>query len=249
MRSAIAVAGRDAGKLGAKAGKAIYFLVILAGALFILDFLARLVVGLYVKLPPVPSRPTDLTLVNYASTVALSLSFLISSALYLRYVDRSKRSVPERLGLGRKMLTAQNLLIGVYLFILIFALEVLVDIISSVTNIQISTNVNLFFAGAPLWFYAFSAVLAPIDEEIMFRGLLVPRIGIVAAAIIFALPHVTYGSTFYIEVIAAFVFGVLSGYAYKKTGSLYPSIVAHIMVNTLSLASVLSLVVRLLARA
>ena len=38
-----------------------------------------------------------------------------------------------------------------------------------------------------------------------------------------------------IDVIAAVIFGLLAGYIFKKTNSLYPSIIAHALVNTLTI--------------
>ena len=109
-----------------------------------------------------------------------------------------------------------------------------ISILGSVVNTQINTNVNIVLSGAPIWFYIFVAIIEPINEEILFRGFMVPRLGIVISALIFGVLHSGYNSTFGIEIIAAFVFGIISGYVFKKTDSLYPSIIAHILVNTLA---------------
>ena len=103
------------------------------------------------------------------------------------------------------------------------------------TGVQISTNVDVLLASAPLWFYAFSCIVAPLCEEVLFRGLMVPRLGIVVSALVFAALHASYDSTFAIEVIAALIFALIAGYVFRKTKSLYPSLVAHILVNTLTI--------------
>ncbi len=227
---------------------------------------------------------------QYLSTVATSFSFSVSAIIYLATTRKSKRSIVEMLGLARKHLTLQNLLIGVFLFLIIFLLEIVVGLISSVTGVQINTNAQLLLAGAPMWFLVFASLVAPVNEETLFRGLMVPRIGIVLSAALFAVGHFTYMSTSYvpseavaavsgvvaalailvvlfktrswnlalaililallfvtgnlgIEVIAAFVFGLLAGYIYRKTNSLYPSIVAHILVNTLTLVSTVAFII------
>ena len=83
-------------------------------------------------------------------------------------------------------------------------------------------------------FLLFSFLVAPINEEILFRGFMVPRIGILASAVLFSVPHLlSYSSVS--ELIAAFIFGIAAGYAFKKTGSLYPSIIAHALVNLISI--------------
>ena len=84
-------------------------------------------------------------------------------------------------------------------------------------------------------------MIEPINEEIMFRGFLVPRIGIVASAIIFGLAHYSYMSTFGVEMLGALIFGLLAGYVFKRTKSIYPGIVAHIIVNTIAIIGIISL--------
>ncbi|MEM3215833.1 MAG: type II CAAX endopeptidase family protein [Candidatus Micrarchaeaceae archaeon] len=177
---------------------------------------------------------------TYWSSAALSFSFSISAILYLVFFKRQSIAVVLRsIGLDKKRITLKILGIGVVLFLAIFALEAVVTSIEAVTHVTISTNVSNVFSGAPLWFFVFAAVIAPINEEIMFRGLFVPRLGIVASAVLFAIPHYVYGSTYGIEVIAAFVFALLAGYIYKKTGSLYASTLAHMLVNIFAVISLL----------
>lgn len=178
--------------------------------------------------------------VTFFSSAMLSMSFSISVFVYLLGIKHMKlREVVKQIGLSRKMFTSKIVLIGLALFATIFMLEVVVTLIEQITGVQISTNVSMLLQNAPLWFYVFAIVVAPINEEIMFRGFFVPRLGIVISAILFAIPHITYASTYGIEVIAAFIFGLLAGYVFKKTRSLYASIIAHALVNALAVASFL----------
>lgn len=187
-----------------------------------------------------PNTATDVD----ALTAATSLAFPASAIIYLRVANPDrKKGIVERLGLGLKGLSPGNIMLGVYIFIIIFSLELLVGLFSTVTGVSINTNAEQIFVSAPLWFYFFTAVVAPIDEEILFRGLMVPRLGIIASALIFGLLHYSYNSTYGIEIVAALVFGLIAGYVYRKTGSIYPSIVAHIMVNALTVISAYSLLV------
>jgi membrane protease YdiL (CAAX protease family) len=180
----------------------------------------------------------DYSTFNFLSTAATSLAFTATALAYLSLVDRGRKGIAYRLGLGRQGLTAGNIGIGVFLFLIIFLLEIATGLVSSVTGIQINTNVALVFAGAPSWFIIFASIVAPVNEEVLFRGLMVPRIGVFLSALIFAVPHLGYNSTFAVEFIAAFVFGLLAGYVFKRTNSLYPSIVAHVLVNVLTLVTV-----------
>ncbi len=178
---------------------------------------------------------------NFLSSALLSMSFSISVFAYLMLFKKmSFKNVVKALGLDRKRLTKRALGLGVALFITVFAIEALVTALESYFHVTISTNVEELMAGAPLWFYVFAAIVAPTNEEIMFRGFLVPRLGIIISAVLFAIPHYVYGSTYEIEVIAAFIFGLLAGYIYKKTGSLYASIVAHMLVNIIAVLALLA---------
>ena len=173
----------------------------------------------------------------FISDAALSMSFSLTALCYLIFYRKMGfGAIARSVGLnGKKVFGVNLVLLGILAFVVMFVLEVIISIISAVTNVQIDTNVSILLASAPAWFYVFTAIIAPINEEILFRGFLVPRIGIIASALIFAAGHISYNSTFGIEVIAAFVFGLLAGYVYRKTGSLYPSIIAHILLNASTL--------------
>ncbi len=166
---------------------------------------------------------------------ATSLSFSSSVFVYMLLFKRKNlRMEIGSLGIGRSRFTVQNVGIGLLLFFIFLLVELGVSLFSIATGTQINTNVGLVLAGAPLWFYVFSAVIAPVNEEIFFRGFLVPRAGILISAVIFGLGHATYDSTFAIEVIAALAFGLLSGYVFRKTKSIYPSLLAHVLINSLA---------------
>lgn len=86
-------------------------------------------------------------------------------------------------------------------------------------------------------------VLAPFAEEMFFRGMLfgwLRRWGFWLAAIASAaLFGVAHGINFVFP--ASFALGILNAYAYEKSGSLWPAIVAHMVFNTTSLVALLAL--------
>lgn len=213
-----------------RVGRAVYFILIFLAIYFVFNALPAFLY--YASL-------ISLNTLNFVASAALSFSLSGSAIAYLLFVDRKKKSVASRLGLGSRSFSLGNVLLGVLIFFIIFAMEMGVSLVSSVTGVQINTNANTLLVGAPIWFYVFASIIAPLNEELLFRGLMVPRVGIVLSAILFALPHLTYDSSFFIEVIAALVFGLLAGYAYKRTNSLYPSLVAHMLVNILTVVGVL----------
>lgn len=173
----------------------------------------------------------------FVEDAGLGLSMPAAVLIYLiLYKKLDWGGVSDALGLKRGNISVLMIIgIGLLLFVAIEAVSLFVGLLGTLTNTQINTNVNVVLQGAPLWFYVFAAVIEPINEEILFRGLLVPRLGIFLSALLFGILHIGYNSTFEIEVIAAVIFGILSGYVYRKTGSLYPSILAHILINSLAI--------------
>ncbi len=89
-----------------------------------------------------------------------------------------------------------------------------------------------------------TVILAPLAEEIFFRGLVQsmvrrytnkPWFGIVATSLLFAICHYPYWQTFPSLIILA----VFLGYNYERTGRLLPAIVAHAIFNAIQLLAVL----------
>ena len=193
-------------------------------------FLFYLVLVLFIYSFTIPfSNPMSL----YLSSATFSLLFPTSVFAYLLFKGHSLGDIVDQLGLSKKHFSSRMLAIGLMLFLIVFLIEILVSLISSAMHISINTGVSTLLSSAPLWFGIFAVVVAPLDEEILFRGFMVPRIGIWLSAFIFAILHYGYNSTYGIEVIAAFIFAAIAGYIFKRTKSLYPSLLAHMLVNLL----------------
>lgn len=89
-----------------------------------------------------------------------------------------------------------------------------------------------------VWDIILSAILAPIGEELMFRGVILRRLSAVsqrfaifASALIFGLMH---GNL--MQMILGFCVGLVFGYAAVKTGSLLLPIAGHILINTFAVS-------------
>jgi membrane protease YdiL (CAAX protease family) len=90
------------------------------------------------------------------------------------------------------------------------------------------------------------AVLSGIGEEIMFRGVLLPWIGLAASSLLFGVIHgFTPGSPsqmaaamrqFLPLIIAATVMGFAFGYTVEYTGNILAAVVAHFTINFLNLS-------------
>lgn len=205
-----------------------YSITVLIVALLIVTIVA------YGESNPQVSHPL---LESYSS---MALSLLLSSAVfsYLIYKGKGPKQIIAELGLSKNKLTIRILALGAMIFFAVMLFSLVLSIISMVTNIQLPTNVQTVLAGTPLYFMVFTFLVAPINEEIFFRGFLVPRIGIILSSILFALAHLSYFSIS--EFSAALFFGLLAGYIYKKTKSLYPSLLAHMVINLITITSIIS---------
>ncbi|MFI5412467.1 MAG: CPBP family intramembrane glutamic endopeptidase [Candidatus Micrarchaeales archaeon] len=166
-------------------------------------------------------------------TVSMMFSTVVISYLFLR--GKTLSEIIKSLGLSRDRFNRKALFIGVKLFFIIFLLEIITTLISQYTSVQLPTNVDQILSTEPIYFLIFAAFLAPINEEIFFRAFLVPRLGIFLSALIFAVLHSGYSSIS--ELAAALLFGIAAGYYYKKYGSLYATILAHVTVNFLAIVA------------
>ncbi|MDZ7781875.1 MAG: CPBP family intramembrane glutamic endopeptidase [Halioglobus sp.] len=94
--------------------------------------------------------------------------------------------------------------------------------------------------GNPVIFMIAVAVLAPVTEELVFRGFMVSglqnsRLGssgaVIFTALLWAIVHLQYGL---FDITLIFLLGCLLGASRIMTGSVYPAIAAHVAVNFLS---------------
>jgi uncharacterized protein len=74
------------------------------------------------------------------------------------------------------------------------------------------------------------AALSSVSEELFFRGALLPLLGVWGQAVVFGLLHPMPRRAL-VYTVFTFVAGVCFGYAMVLTGSLYPAIAAHFLIN------------------
>jgi membrane protease YdiL (CAAX protease family) len=85
--------------------------------------------------------------------------------------------------------------------------------------------------GLPPGRIALLAVLSATAEELLFRAALVPSMGLWASSLVFGLAHVSRSSSKLAWSLWAFVMGLAFGALFLASGSLWPSIVAHALIN------------------
>jgi membrane protease YdiL (CAAX protease family) len=80
-------------------------------------------------------------------------------------------------------------------------------------------------------------LFGPFCEEVFFRGFALPVFanrfglwgGILISAALFSVFHLSIGGA-----VPIFVFGIVLAWLYVRTGSIYPSMVAHVTQNILA---------------
>jgi CAAX protease family protein len=94
---------------------------------------------------------------------------------------------------------------------------------------------------SPVWFFIVGAVIAPFVEEIFFRGFLFQGFrqkygwlpGLLLSSAIFGAAHLDP-----VSLIPTFILGCVLAFMYHKSNSLWPGILFHATINSLSLFAI-----------
>jgi membrane protease YdiL (CAAX protease family) len=76
-----------------------------------------------------------------------------------------------------------------------------------------------------------TAAIVGAGEELFFRGILTPLLGVLLSSLVFGLVHQTRGRARFVWIAWATVMGVLFASLFELTGSLAGPILAHVVVN------------------
>jgi hypothetical protein len=163
--------------------------------------------------------------------VPLTLFALAGVGLFVR---RDWRRTMERLGLRRP--TWKHLLLAGGLTILFLGFDMLVnliwqridpasyDLLSRVTN-------NLFGGLSTIGGAFILGLSAGISEELLFRGAVLPKLGLLLTTVLFAIGHLQYG--FSIATLEVFVIGLILGLLRYRTNTT-TCILVHASYNILT---------------
>jgi len=191
-------------------------LAIFAAYYFILIMFAGLAGGMGIK------SPAQVHLFTFLGTGGITL------AAYALAISRRKEHGPRALGI----------LAGIGAWLATFPLVALAlvgwsELIQKLGYTWEEQQVLADLREEPVIFFLCAVVLAPVCEEVMFRGLLYPafrrKIGsglaMTVTAALFALVHPPYTYP------AIFVLGLALAYVYERTGTLAAPIAFHAMFN------------------
>jgi len=147
------------------------------------------------------------------------------------------------LGLGKKDISASNLLSGLIFFVGAFALMIIIK--SSIARSGYLPEKDFAYV-LPVtldekFFWVLLSVSAALFEEICFRGFIISRlkrlsgsylIGALAGSLAFALGHLYQGT---MGIIITFIYGMLFAGLYIARKSVFPCIVAHFLQDVIIL--------------
>jgi membrane protease YdiL (CAAX protease family) len=166
---------------------------------------------------------------TYAGSAAIHLGLLSLAMFFLWKEDLRSTLAPLGFPGSLKSVAIYTVLCLIAIFIALFALGV----ISLAFGFNDQQKVSEKITGLPIFILVFAALGAPITEELFFRGFLTSRFGIVVSSVVFGLMHFAYGST--IEVIGAFLIGLILAATFKLSKSIAPCILAHMAYNALAI--------------
>ena len=188
------------------------------------------VLGLLLVAQPAGAQVQPGTPLTLADLLAQDIPLLILSFVGVGiFVRRSPRAAAERLGLfpprqNRWWLVA---LLGIFAFLAIaYGIERIADQLSPTSQQQVTNATNVLFSrfNNPLGVILLGLMPAVV-EETLFRGALVPRLGVVVTAVLFAALHTQYAITF--ATLEVFVLGIGLGVLRVRSGSTLPCMVTH----------------------
>jgi len=79
------------------------------------------------------------------------------------------------------------------------------------------------------------ALVSGVAEEVFFRGVLQPRIGLVAASVLFGLAHFAPSRELLPWTLFSLAAGFLLGVLFDATGNLIAPVLTHVLVNAVNL--------------
>jgi len=100
---------------------------------------------------------------------------------------------------------------------------------------QLEAELSPLARGLPPGAILAVACLSALGEELLFRALLLPLVGLLPQAALFGLAHQLPGRARWIWVLWASIMGVVLGALYRTTGSILGPILAHAIINALNL--------------
>ena len=89
--------------------------------------------------------------------------------------------------------------------------------------------------GLGTWQIILVACFSSLGEELLFRGLLQPWLGVLPTAVLFGIVHYMPGEARWVWITWATFIGLAFGLVFQATGSLVGALLAHALINAINL--------------
>ncbi|MEJ8554699.1 CPBP family intramembrane glutamic endopeptidase [Tepidibacter sp. Z1-5] len=162
---------------------------------------------------------------------SLIVKIIMVKLLLKMYSAKEDVEERENINISKKYYIYTILIIVLFRIIFDNSIGIFIDQIPVNENIQAAFDKLLRY---PIIAFASICIVAPIYEELIYRGIILKglsrkyndKIGIIVSALLFAVMHMNLQ-----QAINAFFIGVIFGYLYLKTKSIYISMFAHFINN------------------
>lgn len=167
--------------------------------------------------------------------ISQEVPFLVIAAAGVGlWIRRGTAASAERLGVVRPAWwhVVLALAVGGAFFALVHGSDALSRLLTPALAERVNATSNHLFGGltATAWGIVLLAVVPGVCEEVLFRGALQPRFGIIATALLFTAIHTEYGLS--IDVVTVFLFAAGLGLVRRYTNTT-TSATAHVAYNLL----------------
>jgi len=166
----------------------------------------------------------------------------ITIILAIRIFNVDVKEQLNKIGLTTTFLFS---LLAILIFLLILPLSNPVDFFEKIANHKITTHqLDFMIFETPdffnLFYFFLMVIITPIIEEILYRGIIFNfflkkysvLISITLSSLIFAIIHLKFFGIGYL-----FLYGLLFGFAYYKTKSLFTPILLHFLINLMAMTT------------
>ena len=211
------------------------YIILCISAFILLQFFGSWIAkGCYALIKGIPLSEVS----NYSnSSELLSVIDVLGSLLTIVIFTRARWSK-----VSRDYLKARPWAVLMWTFLLTIGSILPMEFISEKANLTLPDQTQHFFElimKTP-WGYIAVAIMAPIAEELVFRGAILNKllsslkgdqhwIAIVLSALIFGIIHLNF-----VQGLHAFLIGLLLGWMFYRTGSVIPGILFHWVNNTVA---------------
>jgi hypothetical protein len=166
---------------------------------------------------------------------------LLSLGLYLIY-DKDLKGFLEKVGVPGDI--KRNIIFTVIGLASLFIVLIAMTVAFTFFGINDQQKVVDIANDLPLPILALAIFFAPFSEEFFFRAMLISRIerihghfqiphaafsAVLFSSLIFGMFHFAYDSV--VEIVGAFLIGLVLALIYKRSGSIIPAIAVHMIYN------------------